>query len=149
MRVIDSEGNNIGVLKREEALNKAREMEMDLVLIAPEAKMPVAKIIDWSKFKYEQSKKARQSKSTQIENKEWWFKPNIEERDMAIKLEQVYKFIAKGGIAKLTVKYVRRTPYSQLFETMKVLKETIGEKAEIFGDERKEGKNISINIKKK
>lgn len=149
MQVVDNDGNNLGVIKREEALRKAREVELDLVLVAPNAKPPVAKIIDWSKFKYEQSKKARQSKSAQVGNKEWWFKPNIEDRDMEIKIEQAEKFVQKGGVAKLTVKYVRRTPYPQMIETMKRLKEVAEQRFEVIGDERKEGRNIAINVKKK
>lgn len=145
--VIDENGENLGLKDRLEALDIARERELDLVLVSPNLENPVAKIVDFSKFKYEKSKKLRKNKGKTLETKEWWFKPNIGDRDIDMKLENVKKYLKKGGTAKLTIKYVHKTPY----EMLKLTFDRVLAKAEVFtkplGEPAKEGRNISILVK--
>ncbi|BCX13891.1 MAG: translation initiation factor IF-3 [Candidatus Dojkabacteria bacterium] len=149
MRVIDQNGENLGVLSKAEALAKAREVGLDLVLVSPDIDPPVAKIIDWSKFKYEQTKKAKNAKGHQVKNKEWWFKPNIADNDMENKLKRVIEFVSKGNTAKLTIKSTRRVPREQMYATMERLREMMKDKVEEISEVRKEGYNLVINVKKK
>ncbi len=149
MVVIDAEGNNLGVLSKFDALNRAREAELDLVLVSPNANPPVARIVDYSKLKYERSKKARKSQSKQIENKEWWFSPNIAERDIQIKLEKVKEFIAKGGNAKLTVKWQRKALPEQLKAVMDKILTQSSEFSKPVSEVLREGRNLSILVKSK
>lgn len=149
MVVIDAEGNNVGVLSKFDALNLARESELDLVLVSPNANPPVARIVDYSKLKYERSKKARKSQTKQIENKEWWFSPNIAERDIQIKLEKVKEFVSKGGNAKLTVKWQRKALPEQLRLVMEKVVAQSSEFSKPVSEVLKEGKNLSILVKSK
>lgn len=149
MVVIDSDGNNLGELLKLDALAVAKEQELDLVLVSPSAKPPVARIVDYSKLKYERSKKARKSQSKQIENKEWWFSPTIAERDILIKIEKVKEFIAKGGNAKLTVKWQKRSLPEQLKKVMDKIVELTSDSAKPVSEVLREGRNLSILVKSK
>lgn len=149
MVVIDPEGNNLGVLSKFDALSIARESELDLVLVSPNAKPPVARIVDYSKLKYERSKKARKAQSKQIDNKEWWFSPTISERDIKIKLEKAKEFLTKGGSAKLTVKYKKRALPEQMKGVMDKILLEIAEFAKPVSEVLREGRNLSILVKSK
>lgn len=146
MRVIDENGENLGTLSKSEALKIASERELDLVLISTTPEGSVAKIIDWSKFKYEKSKKAK-NKAKNSETKEWWFKPNIAERDIQIKVNNIKEYLVKGGTAKLTVKYVKRTQRQQMKDTLDKILNAVTEFAEIIGDQKFEGNNMAVYIK--
>jgi len=149
MVVIDENGENLGVLDKVKAIEIAKERELDLVLVSPNSNPPVARIVDWAKFKYEKSKKLRKNKGKTQETKEWWFKPQIEDRDIKLKLQQVKKFVDKGGAAKLTVKYVHRTPQEMMKATMDRLLSVTEEFVKISSEINKEGRNLSILVKTK
>jgi len=149
MVVIDHEGNNLGVLTKFDALAIAKEAELDLVLVSPSAKPPVARIVDYSKLKYERSKKARKGQSKQIENKEWWFSPTINERDIQIKLNKAKEFLTKGGNAKLTVKWKRKAMPEQLKSVMDKILIEIADYAKPVSEVLREGRNLSILVKQK
>ncbi len=149
MVVIDAEGTNLGVLSKFDALNLAKEAELDLVLVSPNAKPPVARIVDYSKLKYERSKKAKKGQSKQIENKEWWFSPTISDRDIQIKLEKAKDFLTKGGNAKLTVKWKRKAMPEQLKAVMDKILIQIADFAKPVSEVSKEGRNLSILVKQK
>ncbi len=147
MVVIDEQGNNLGELAKFDAVRIAKERELDLVLVSPNAATPVARIVDFSKFKYEKSKKLRKNKGKTLETKEWWFKPTIEDRDLKLKLEKVKKFVDKGGSAKLTVKYIPRTPPDAIPNTMKRLLVLAQEFVKPVSEVMREGRNQSILVK--
>jgi len=149
MIVIDDAGTNLGVLTKADAIVIAKEKDLDLVLVSPNAQTPVAKIVDWAKFKYEKSKKLRKNKGKTLESKEWWFKPSIEDRDIKLKLQQVKRFVDKGGMAKLTIKYVPRTPIEAIRGAMDRLLNISQELVKITSEVTKEGKNLSILVKTK
>lgn len=148
MRVIDGKGENLGVLTKEEALEKAKERGLDLVLLSPNQKVPVAKILDWSKFKYLQSKKDK-NKGKSVTVKEWWFKPKIEEHDIDVKLSQVEKFLKKGGKVKITIRSIRRSTREQMYSTMDTILEKVEAYAEKASEVTREGRNISIFLTNK
>jgi len=99
IRLIGKDGEQIGVVSRNDALNKAEQAELDLVLVSPNAKPPVARVMDYGKYRYEQQKKekeARKNQKTQ-ETKELRLSPTIEEHDFNTKLKKARKFIDKDG----------------------------------------------------
>ncbi len=104
VRVIDQTGEQVGVMTIKEALQKAEELGIDLVEIVPEANPPVCKIIDYGKYRYDQTKREKESKkaSHQIKVKEIKFKPNINEHDLQTKLRHVRDFLAKGNKVKVS-----------------------------------------------
>ncbi|MDD4857873.1 MAG: translation initiation factor IF-3 [Candidatus Krumholzibacteria bacterium] len=105
IRVIDSEGKQLGILQTQEALKMAEEQGLDLVEIAPTSRPPVCKIMDFGKFKYEQSKKARESRKKQHTThlKEIKIRPKIEEHDLEFKLRNAEKFLTEKDKVKITV----------------------------------------------
>jgi translation initiation factor IF-3 len=104
VRVIDHDGSQVGVLSLAEALAKAEQSGLDLVEISPAADPPVCKIIDYGKFRYQQTKKEKEQKKTQhqIRVKEIKIKPNTSEHDLVTKIKHARDFIAKGNKVKLT-----------------------------------------------
>lgn len=149
MRVITDEGDNLGEMDKNTALNKAQEMGLDLILINPTGNPPVAKIMAWSKFKYEQSKKHKGSGSKGSELKEMWFAPNIELGDLQHKVERVKEFLSKNHKVKITIRAKRfHTPAMKQTVLRQVL-ERLVEDAELEGDPKSEGTNISVYLKPK
>lgn len=104
MRVIDSGGNQLGILGIVEAIQIAENEGLDLVEIAPTAVPPVCKIIDYGKFRYQQTKKEKESKKAQHQSKlkEIKMKPNIDEHDFQVKLRKARGFIEDGDKVRVT-----------------------------------------------
>ena len=107
MRLIDAEGENVGVVNTDEALRMASEAELDLVEIAPNAEPPVCRVMDYGKYKFEQSKKAHlaKKKQKQIQVKEIKFRPGTEEGDYQVKLRKLIEFLEAGDKTKITIRY--------------------------------------------
>lgn len=107
VRLIGRDGEQVGVLTLEEALARAEEAGMDLVEIVPTAKPPVCRVMDYGKFKFEQSKKAHQAKrrQKQIHVKEVKFRPATEEGDYQVKLRNLTRFLTEGDKAKVTMRF--------------------------------------------
>lgn len=107
MRVIDPDGAQLGIMSPEEALEKARGLGLDLVEIAPTAKPPVCRIMDYGKYRYEQSKKAREAKKKQtvIQIKEIKLRPKTDEHDFQFKARHVDRFLRSGNKAKITMMF--------------------------------------------
>jgi translation initiation factor IF-3 len=103
VRVVAEDGEQIGVLSTQEALEKARSINKDLVEIAPKAKPPVCKIIDYGKFKYQLTKKEKESKKAQhqVKVKEIKLRPNIDVHDLDTKKNRAKEFILKGNKVKI------------------------------------------------
>lgn len=113
MRVMGPDGENFGVLPREEALSKAREYGLDLVEISPNATPPVVKIIEYGKYLYEQSKKARENKakSHQTETKSVQVKIGTSEHSMGIKAKQASEWLAEGHRVRFELYLQGRAKY--------------------------------------
>ncbi|GAB7388589.1 translation initiation factor IF-3 [Bacillaceae bacterium] len=107
VRLIGPDGEQIGVKPLREALQIAQDMNLDLVNVAPNAKPPVCRIMDYGKYKYEQSKKEKEARKNQkvINVKEVRLSPTIEEHDFQTKLRNVEKFLTKGDKVKLTIRF--------------------------------------------
>jgi len=107
LRLIDAEGNQVGVVSRYDALRMAEEAELDLVEISPQAVPPVCKIMNYGKFRYQQQKKANEAKKNQkvIEVKEVKFRPGTEEADYQVKLRNVIRFLEDGDKVKITLRF--------------------------------------------
>ncbi|MBD3178502.1 MAG: translation initiation factor IF-3 [Candidatus Latescibacteria bacterium] len=107
IRVIDEEGNQIGIMSNDEALAMARERGLDLVEIAPKAKPPVCKIIDYGKYKYEKNKKAKRAKKKQhvTHLKEIKLSTKIEEHDINFKMKHAENFLVDRDKVKFTIKF--------------------------------------------
>ena len=107
VRLIGPDGEQLGIMSAREAMAKAQEAELDLVKIAPTAKPPVCKIIDYGKFRYEQARKEKEAKKKQkiLEVKEIRVTPNIEEHDFEFKAKNARKFLTDGNKVKITVRF--------------------------------------------
>jgi translation initiation factor IF-3 len=107
LRVITEDGEQLGILTFREALAKAEEMGLDLVEIAPTAKPPVAKIIDYGKLRYHQAKKEKESKKAQvvIKVKEIKLKPNIDTHDFQTKVKHARDFILKNNKVRISIMF--------------------------------------------
>jgi len=104
VRVIDKDGNQLGILTLMDAISRAEQVGLDLVEISPSADPPVCKIIDFGKFRYQQTKKEIESKKSQhqVRVKEVKVKPNTDDHDLQTKLRHAREFIAKGNKVKIT-----------------------------------------------
>ena len=107
IRLIDNEGNMVGVVSLKNGLEKAEELGLDLVEVSPNAKPPVCRIIDYGKFKYAAQKKAAGAKKKQktIDVKEIKFRPNIDTHDYEVKMRSVKKFLKSGDKVKVTMRF--------------------------------------------
>ncbi len=107
MRVVGSEGDQIGVMTISDALARAQEEGMDLVEIAPQAEPPVCRIMDWGKFRFETSKKAQASKKKQkqVQIKEIKFRPGTDDHDYDVKMRNLKRFIDEGNKVKVTLRF--------------------------------------------
>ena len=105
--MIGEEGEQLGIMSARDAMKLAREAGLDLVKIAPTAKPPVCKIIDYGKYKYELARKEKEAKKKQkvIDVKEVRLSPNIEENDMKTKANMARKFLEKGDKVKVTLRF--------------------------------------------
>lgn len=125
---------------------------MDLIEVAPNAQPPVARILDFQKFKYEESKKERAAKRGSSEGglKELWFSPRIEEHDMMVRLRRVEEFLGDGNKVKLTVKFKGRE-MAHPENGHKVLKqalEYLGDKVAVERDAKFEGRKLALIVTK-
>lgn len=107
VRLVDDEGNQKGLVTTPEALRMAQERGLDLVEIAPQAKPPVCKIMDYGKYKFDQEKKNRESKKKQrlVKMKEIRMQPKIETHDLEFKTKHIREFLDEGNKVKVTVRF--------------------------------------------
>ena len=153
VQLITDDGQKLGVMPLREALEKAQEKNLDLVLVAPQANPPVCKIMNYGKYKFEQAKKEKEAKKKQkvLEIKEIRITPNIEEHDFDFKAKNARKFIESGNKLKITVRFRgREINNSKLGEN--VLNKFIENLSDIAVVERKpklEGRNMFIMLAKK
>lgn len=105
--MIDTEGEQVGIVSLREAQEKAQQAELDLVEIVPTAKPPVCRIMDYGKFLFEQNKKqhAAKKKQKQVQIKEIKFRPGTEEGDYQVKLRNLMRFLEEGDKAKITLRF--------------------------------------------
>ena len=107
VRLVGEDGEQLGIMSAADALRLAQERELDLVKIAPRAKPPVCKIIDYGKYKYEKTRKEKDAKKKQhtVEVKEIRMSPNIDTNDLQTKINAARKFLTKGDRVKVTLRF--------------------------------------------
>ena len=107
IRLIGEDGEQLGIMSAKEALKLAKEAELDLVKIAPTAKPPVCKIVDYGKYRYELARKEKEAKKKQkvVDIKEVLLSPNIETNDLNTKVNMARKFLTKGDKVKVTLRF--------------------------------------------
>ena len=120
VRLIGQDGEQLGIMSAREAQKIALEAELDLVKIAPTAKPPVCKIIDYGKYKYEQTRKEKEAKKKQktVDVKEVRLSPNIDTNDLNTKVNNAKKFIQKGNKVKVTLRFRGRETVSYTHLTL-------------------------------
>ncbi|HAG08097.1 MAG TPA: translation initiation factor IF-3 [Desulfotomaculum sp.] len=145
-RVIDADNNQMGILSLQEALRLAEEKNLDLVEIAPQAKPPVCRIMDYGKFRYEQSKHDKEIKKKQrvVDIKEIKLRPNIEEHDFQIKAKNAARFLKEGDKVKATIIFRgREIVHTQLGQqVLKRLAEQVKEVSTVERLPKLEGKSM-------
>ena len=153
VQLIGENGEKLGVISFNEALEKAEEKNLDLVLVAPNATPVVCKIMNYGKYKFEQAKKEKEAKKKQkvLEVKEIRVTPNIEEHDFGFKSKNARKFLQDGNKVKITVRFRgRELNYVKLGE--EALNKFIDNLSDIATPDKKailEGKNMFIILSKK
>ncbi len=150
VRLIDQDGNQMGVTPTAQALQMARDAGLDLVEISPNAAPPVCKILDYGKFKYEKKKKDHEAKKKQVvvKVKEVQLRPNTDEHDLDYKFKNVRTFLEEGDKAKITMMFRgREVAYVDGgYKTMRRLIEELGEMAIVEAPPKLEGKKLIMVI---
>jgi translation initiation factor IF-3 len=153
VRVIDHEGENLGVLFTREAMEQAAAVGLDLVEVSPNADPPVAKFLDVGKFKYEAQKKANLARKTQKtqEIKEIKMRPNIDDHDYDVKMRNVHKFIGEGDKVKITLRFRgRELSHGQLgMALLQRVAEDCSEDAKVEAYPRMEGRQMLMVLSPK
>ena len=146
VRVIDEEGENLGVMYTREAIEQAAEVGLDLVEVSPNADPPVCKFLDVGKFRYEAQKKANLARKTQKtqEIKEIKMRPNIDDHDYDTKMKKVAEFIGEGDKVKVTMRFRgRELSHGQLgMAVLQRVAEAMAEIAKVEAYPRMEGRQM-------
>ncbi len=150
VRVIGADGEQVGILSRDEALRMAEEVELDLVEIQPNADPPVCRIMDFGKFKFEMQKKAHaaKKKTKQIEIKELKFRPTTDDADYLIKVRNLKRFLSEGDKVKIVIRFKgREMAHTELGVAMvKKIEADILEEALIEQYPRLEGRQMVMMV---
>lgn len=148
VRLIGEDGEQLGIMSARDAYRIAQEAELDLVKIAPGAKPPVCKIIDYGKYKYELTRKEKEAKKKQkiVEIKEVRLSPNIDTNDLNTKVNNAKKFIMKGNKVKVTLRF-RGREMAHVQQSKHILDDfskMVGDIAVIEKPAKLEGRNMSM-----
>ncbi len=153
IRVIDTDGGQLGIMIPRDALKIAEEKELDLVLLSDKADPPVCRIMDYGKFKFEQEKKAREAKKKQHTSdvKEVKMRYKIEEHDYNVCVNRAERFLKSGDKVKATVMFKgREIQHKDLAETLlKRLANDLQAHAEVQQDPKQEGRNMTMMLSPK
>ena len=153
LRVIDENGENIGVMYTREAIEQAAEVGLDLVEVSPNADPPVCKFLDVGKFRYEAQKKAYLARKTQKtqEIKEIKMRPNIDDHDYDVKMRAMHKFIGEGDKVKVTLRFRgRELSHQQLgMNLLRRVQEDIADVAKVEAYPRMEGRQMLMVVSPK
>ncbi len=150
VRLIDDEGNQLGIVPTPEAMNMAKERGIDLVEVAPQANPPVCKLLDYGKYKFEQEKKNRESKKKQkqLRMKEIRMQPKIESHDMQFKTKHIREFLDEGNKVKVTVRFRgREMAHTELGrDVLNRILELLGEEYQVERKPAMEGRFMSMIV---
>lgn len=150
MRLISGDGEQLGVVNLKEAMSMAEEQDVDLVEISPTAKPPVCKLMDFGKYKYEQSKKRDEAKKKQkqVQIKEIKFRPGTDDGDYNIKMRKVREFLADGDKVKITLRFRGREMAHQQIgaQLLERVKADVAEEAQIESFPKLEGRQMVMML---
>jgi translation initiation factor IF-3 len=153
VRVVSAEGEQLGVMPTQQALETARSQELDLVEVAPEAQPPVCRIMDFGKFKYTQARRQKEArkKQTVILVKEVKMGPKTEKHDFEFKLKHVRRFLEEGHKAKVTVRFKgREMAHTELgWKMLQRMVEAVSDIAVTENNPRMEGRMLHIMLSPK
>lgn len=153
LRLIGSDGEQLGIMSADEALRIADEKGMDLVKISPQAKPPVCKLMDYGKFRFEQGKREKEARKNQhvVEIKEIRMSPGIDVGDFNVKLKNAQKFLTEGNRCKITVRFRgREMAHTNIGQDLLVkFAEECGEIAVMDKSPKLEGRHMSIFLSPK
>ena len=146
VRVTSATGEQLGIMATQDALAMAEEQHLDLVEVAPKAKPPVCRIMDFGKYRYEQQKREKEAKKKQkvITIKEVKLRPNIEQHDFDVKLKNALRFVEEGNKVKVTIMFRGREMSHQELgrDVLHRVAEQLKDLVSIERDVRLEGKNM-------
>ena len=146
VRVIDENGENVGVLRTRDAIERAADVGLDLVEVSPNADPPVCKFLDVGKYRYEAQKKANAARKTQKtqEIKEIKMRPNIDDHDYDVKMRNIHRFIGDGDKVKVTLRFRgRELSHQQLgMNLLRRVQEDVAEVAKVEAYPRMEGRQM-------
>lgn len=153
VRLVGVNGEQLGIMSSREAMKLAEELELDLVKIAPTAKPPVCKIIDYGKYRYELARKDKEARKKQkvVDIKEIRMSPNIDTNDLNTKMNATKKFLAKGNKVKLTLRF-RGREMAHMQSSKHILvdfAESLADVAVIEKAPKVEGRSISMVLTEK
>lgn len=153
VRVIGTNGEQLGVMSARDAQKLADEAELDLIKIAPKAQPPVCKIMDYGKFRYEQQKREKEARKKQhvVETKEIRLSPNVEINDLKTKANNARKFIEKGDKVKVTLRF-RGREMAHISSSAHVLDDfakMLEDIAQVSKAAKLEGRNMTMFLEKK
>ncbi|SCW27771.1 bacterial translation initiation factor 3 (bIF-3) [Lachnospiraceae bacterium C10] len=153
VRLIGEHGEQVGIMSAKEAQMMAREADLDLVMVSPNAKPPVCKIIDYGKYRYELARKEKEAKKKQkvVEVKEIRLSPNIEGNDLNTKMNNARKFLAKGNKVKITLRF-RGREMAHITQSKHILDDiakSLEDVATVEKPSKQEGRSISMVLAEK
>jgi translation initiation factor IF-3 len=146
VRLIDENGQNVGVVSKQDAQDRATAAGLDLVEISPDADPPVAKILDYGKFKYQEQKKAAEARKRQkiVEIKEIKMRPSIDDHDYDVKMRSMRRFFDEGDKVKITLRFRgRELAHQELgYRLLQRVKTDIETLAKVESEPRLEGRQM-------
>ena len=153
VRVTDSNGEQLGIMLTRDALRLAEEQHLDLVEVAPKARPPVCRIMDFGKYRYEQQKRDKEARKKQkvVTIKEVKLRPNIEQHDFDVKLKSAMRFIEEGNKVKVTIMFRgRELSHPELgSEILNKMASALGDNVNVERTAKLEGKNMTMILSPK
>jgi translation initiation factor IF-3 len=150
VRLIDSEGNNLGVVDTREAMERAADAGLDLVEVSPNVSPPVAKILDYGRYKYEEQKRRNEARKKQktIDLKEIKMRPNIDQHDYDVKMRSIHKFLKEGDKVKVTMRFRGREMAHQDLgrQLLDKVREQLDSEAKVESSPKMEGRQMIMII---
>ncbi len=153
VRVTDENGESLGIMQTKDALKLAEDRHLDLVEVAPKARPPVCKIMDFGKYRYEQQKRDKEARKKQkvVTVKEVKLRPNIEQHDFDVKLKNAQRFIEEGNKVKVTIMFRgRELSHPELGnEVLDKIAKALGDTVSVERAAKLEGKNMTMILSPK
>lgn len=151
VRLIDQDGNNLGVIPFSEALSKAKDAGLDLVAMAAGGGVPVCRIMDYNKYLYEQKSKLKKNKTKKTDLKEFKIGPNTSEGDLRVRIDRGREFLNAGNVVKYTVVFKgREVAFPEIGKTkLKIIESELSEIAKPEGEIKLMGKMMTLILSPK